>query len=78
MGKTYKCTVCGKNLSYKAEKCGDCSKKSLQKLFVDNPDVMQAFKEAVEEMKKPENTEKMVKDTCEIIQSVQNFTRKSP
>lgn len=51
----YKCSVCGKELSYKADKCGDCAKKELKKIFAENPDLKQAYKEALEETFSPEN-----------------------
>ena len=60
----YRCSVCGKELNYKADKCGDCAGKELKKIFAENPDLKQAFKEALEETFSSENRKKMVDDIC--------------
>lgn len=38
------------------------AEENLKKLFRENPDLKQAFKETIEEMRKPENVEKMAKE----------------
>ena len=67
----YKCSVCGKELNYRAEKCGDCAKKELQKIFKENPELKKAYKEAVEETFSPENRKKMVDSTVRFMQVIQ-------
>ena len=62
----YKCSVCGKELTYKADKCGDCAKEGLKKIFAENPNLKQAYKEALEETFSPENRKKMADDICKI------------
>lgn len=69
--KTYKCSVCGKELNYRAKKCGDCAKKELQEIFKSNPELKKAYKEAVEETFSPENRKKMVDDTIRFMQTLQ-------
>lgn len=70
-----KCIVCGKELPYKADKCGECANKSLQALFKENPELKQAFKETIEEMKQPENIKKMADDTCNVIYDIQKVMK---
>lgn len=41
-------------------------KKELKKIFADNPDLKQAYKEALEETFSPENRKKMADDICKI------------
>jgi len=43
------------------------SKENLRKIFAKNPDLKQAFKETIEEMRKPENIEKMTKDIHSVV-----------
>lgn len=62
----YRCSVCGKELNYRAKKCGDCAKKELQEIFKRNPELKKAYKEAVEETFSPENRKKMADDICKI------------
>lgn len=73
-----KCRVCGKALPYKADKCGECAKKSLQALFKENPELKKAFKETVEELKKPENIKKMADDTCKFMAKMQDVMKLPP
>lgn len=40
--------------------------KELKKIFADNPDLKQAYKEALEETFSPENRKKMADDICKI------------
>ena len=51
------CRECGKELpkNYTTDICLDCSRENVRKIFKENPDIKQAFKESIEEMKKPEN-----------------------
>lgn len=70
-----KCTVCGKEMDYKADKCGDCAKKSLQDIFAKNPELKQAFKETVHEMGKPENMKKMVDNTCKFMDALNKIRK---
>jgi hypothetical protein len=57
------------------------SRENLRKLLKDNPKLAQAFKETVDEMSKPENVEKMVKDiqkvssAMKLLRGVDKFGR---
>lgn len=72
-----KCIVCGKELPqiWSTDKCLDCSREAVLKIFKENPEVKQAFKESVAEMKKPENTKKMVDDTCRFMAALQSLQK---
>ncbi len=67
------CRQCGKELPkvWSTDICLECSKKNVRKIFKENPEAKQAFKESVEEMKKPENMKKMVDDTVRFMQAIQ-------
>lgn len=77
MIKTWKCQECGKELRYKAEKCGDCAKKALQQIFKENPEVKQAYEEAIEETFSPENRKKMADDITKIMGAFQALQKKA-
>lgn len=51
---------------------GEAAKKRLQQRFKEDPELKAAFKETIEEMKQPENIEKMAKQTCAFMAAVQN------
>lgn len=72
----YKCSVCGKELSYAADKCGECAKKELQKIFDKDPELKQGFKEALEETFSPENREKMANDITNILRVFQEVKKR--
>lgn len=67
-----KCRECGKILSNGqiTDICLDCSRKNIQKLFRENPELKDAFVESINELKKPENRKKMVYDTCRVINAI--------
>lgn len=67
-----KCRECGKYLSngQRTDICLDCSRKNLQKLFRDDPELKDAFIETIEELRKPENIKKMAQDTCRVINAI--------
>ncbi len=69
--RKYRCSECGKELNYRANKCGDCAKKGLQKMFNEDPELKQAYKEALEETFSPENRKKMADDITKIMQAFQ-------
>lgn len=73
-----KCIVCGKELPqiWSANKCLDCSREAVRKIFKENPEVKQAFKESIEKMKQPENMNKMTDSTCRFMSAIQNLQRK--
>lgn len=64
-----KCRECGKILptGHITNICLDCSRKNIQKLFRENPELKDAFVETINKLKKPENRKKMVYDTCRVI-----------
>lgn len=72
----YKCSVCGKELNYKAEKCGDCAGKELKEIFKKNPELKKAYKEALQETFSPENQKKMVDNTVRFMQVIQQLQRR--
>ncbi len=71
-----KCLVCGKELSYVADKCGECSKRELQKKFDKDPELKQCFKEALEEAFSPENRKKMADDITKIMNIFQEVKKR--
>lgn len=73
-----KCVVCGKELpgSWAGEKCLDCSRKAIKKIFQENPEVKQAFMEAIQDLKKPENIERMARDTANFMNALQQIKTK--
>ena len=73
-----KCRQCGKELPnhYSTDICLDCSRENVKKIFKENPELKQAFKESIEEMKKPENMKKMVDDTVRFMGVIQSLQKK--
>ena len=67
-----KCRECGNILpnGQITDICLDCSRKNIQKLFRENPELKDAFVESINELKKPENIKKMVYDTCRVINAI--------
>ena len=45
----------------------------MKKIFRENPEVKQAFRETIEELKKPENVEKMAKNTANFMNAIQKL-----
>lgn len=72
-----KCVVCGKELPqiWSTDKCLECSREAVKKIFKENPEVKAVFRESIEEMKKPENMKKMVDDTCRFMAAVQKLQK---
>ena len=72
------CRQCGKELpkTYSTDICLDCSRANVKKIFKENPEVKQAFKESIEEMKKSENMKRMVDDTVRFMRAVQALQKK--
>ena len=73
------CRQCNKELptSWSTDICLDCSKANVQKIFKEHPEVKEAFHETIEELKKPENVEKMAKDTVKFMQTLQKLQKGS-
>lgn len=70
------CIVCGKELTTpRVDKCLDCSREAVRKIFKENPEVKQAFKESIEEMQKPENMKAMVDNTCKFMGAIQKMQK---
>lgn len=71
------CTHCGTEIPdyFKGDKCLECSKASIRKIFAEHPEVKEAFHETIEEMKKPEITQKMVDDTCKFMAGLQDLRK---
>ena len=72
------CRQCGKELpkTYSTDICLDCSRANVQKIFKENPEVKQAFKESIEEMKNPGNMKRMVDDTVQFMRAIQSLQKK--
>lgn len=72
------CNICGKELpsSWASEKCLDCSRKSVQKIFKENPEIKQAFMDTIQELKRPENIEQMAKNTASFMNALQQYKAK--
>lgn len=71
------CRQCGKELpkNFTTNICLECSKENVRKIFKEYPEIKDAFRESIEEMKKPENIKKMADDTVRfmgVVQSMQN------
>lgn len=68
-----KCRQCGKELKphWSTDICLECSRENMKKIFRENPEVKQAFRETIEELKKPENVEKMAKNTANFMNAIQ-------
>ena len=72
------CRQCGKELHYgwSTDICTECARANVQKIFKENPEVKQAFKESIEEMNKPENMKRMVDDTVRFMRAIQSIQKK--
>nr|DAU92221.1 MAG TPA: hypothetical protein [Bacteriophage sp.] len=72
------CRQCGKELpkNFTTNICLECSKENVRKIFKENPEIKDAFKESIEEMKKPENMKKMVDDTVRFIGAIQSMQKR--
>lgn len=66
------CRQCGKELpkNFTTNICLECSKENVRKIFKENPEINDAFRESIEEMKKPENMKKMVDDTVRFMGAI--------
>lgn len=70
------CIVCGKELTTpRVDKCLNCSREAVRKIFKENPEVKQAFKESIEKMKEPENINVMVDNTCKFMGAIQKMQK---
>lgn len=69
------CRQCGKELpkNFTTNICLECSKENVRKIFKENPEIKDAFRESIEEMKKPENMKKMVDDMVRFIGALQSM-----
>ena len=72
------CIQCGKELpkNFTTNICLECSKENVRKIFKEYPEIKDAFRESIEEMKKPENMKKMVDDTARFIGAIQSMQRR--
>ena len=67
-----KCRECGNALpqGQRVDTCLDCSIKNMKKLFRDDPELKDAFRETIEELRKPENVKKMVDGACRVVNAI--------
>ena len=72
-----KCRQCGKELvkTYGPDICLECSMENVRKIFKENPEVKEAFKESIEELKRPENIKKMSDNTVKFIRRLQTIQK---
>lgn len=72
------CRQCGKELleNYSTDICLECSRANVQNIFKENPELKQAFKESIDEMRKPENIKKMADDTVRFMRAIQSIQKK--
>lgn len=72
------CRQCGKELpkNFTTNICLECSKENARKILKENPEIKDAFRESIEEMKKPENMKKMVDDTVRFMCAVQSMQKR--
>lgn len=65
-----KCRECGKELptTYITDICLDCSRENAKKIFQEHPEVKEALREAIEELRKPENVDKMAKQMSKMVE----------
>lgn len=72
------CRQCEKELpmNWSTDICLECSRANVKKIFKENPEVKQAFKESIEEMRKPENIKKMADDTVRFMRAIQSIQKK--
>lgn len=72
------CRQCGKEIqnNWSTDICIECARVNVIKIFNENPEIKQAFKESIDELKKPENMKKMVYDTVRFMQAIQDIQKK--
>lgn len=73
------CRKCGKELPniWSTDICLECSRANVKKIFKENPEVKQAFKESIQEMRKPDNVKKMADDTVKFMQALQTIQKRN-
>lgn len=72
------CRQCGKELpkNFTTNICLECSKENVRKIFKENPEIKDAFRESIEEMRKPENMKKMVDDIVRFMGAIQSMQKR--
>lgn len=72
------CKQCGKELpkAWSTDICLECSQANVRKIFEENPEVKQAYQQSLEEMKKPENLEKMSNSFSKFIDVILKLREK--
>lgn len=56
---------------YKAKSEAEQAKRKLQAIFAEDPDLKAAFKETLDELRKPENIAKQAKEICAVLAAMQ-------
>lgn len=69
------CRQCGKKLPsiWSTDISLECSEETVRKIFKENPEAKQVFRETIEDMKKPEIMRKMVANTITFMERLQNL-----
>ena len=72
------CSVCNAPIpdDSRSGKCLDCCRKEIKKIFDENPEAKAAFKETIEELRKPENIMKMANDAVKFMNALQTARKK--
>ena len=65
-----KCVDCEKSIPHGCKRCIECSGRALKATFAKSPELKQAFEETLNEMRKPENIERMAREITPAIQAV--------
>lgn len=70
------CIICGKKLTMqRGDKCPDCYREAIRQIFKEHPEAKQAFKESIDEMKKPENMKNMVDNAVQFMGKLQELQK---
>ena len=66
------CRQCNKELPkvWSTDICLECSRANVQEIFRENPEIKQAFRDSIEEMKKPENLKKFSEDFIKVAKPI--------
>lgn len=70
-----KCRQCGKELpsNFITGICLECSRENLRKTLNSDPELKTAFKETIEDLKRPENIKRMSEQISVILQHMQQL-----
>lgn len=72
------CGQCGMELppTFSKDICLDCARANLKKSLDADPELKQAFKKSIENLKKPENIKAMADNTVKFMQGIQALQKR--